>query len=35
MICDFNNINEIIKSEGLDILVVSYGGCCSNTLVNY
>lgn len=35
MICDLNNINDIIKSEGLDILVVYYGGSCSNTLVNY
>ena len=35
MICDLNNINDIIKREGLDILVVSYGGSCSNTLVRY
>ena len=31
MICDLNNINDIIKSENLDVLVISYGGCCSNT----
>jgi hypothetical protein len=35
MICDLNNINGVIKSEGLDVLVISYGGCCSNTLVNH
>lgn len=33
MICDLKDINTVIKSEGLNILVVSYGGCCSNTLV--
>lgn len=32
---DINDINDIIKKEKLDILVVSYGGCCSNTLVYY
>lgn len=33
---NFNNIdaiNNTIKEEGLDILVVSYGGSCSNALV--
>ena len=35
MICDLNNINCIIKNEGLNLLVVSYGGSCSNTLVEY
>jgi hypothetical protein len=35
MICNLNNINDIIKSEGLDVLVISYGGSCSNILVNY
>ena len=35
MICDLNHINDIIKSENLDVLVVSYGGCCTNTLVDY
>ena len=33
MICDLTNINDIIKEQGLNLLVVSYGGCCSNTLV--
>ena len=33
MIHDLNNINETIHSEGLNLLVVSYGGSCSNTLV--
>lgn len=31
---DNEHINYIIKNEGLDILVVSYGGSCSNTLVD-
>jgi hypothetical protein len=38
MICDLsniNNLNNIIKKEGLNLLVVSYGGSCSNTLVDY
>jgi hypothetical protein len=35
MICNLNNANDIIKSEGLDVLVISYGGCCSNILVDY
>ena len=30
---DLENISKIIKKEGLQILVVSYGGSCSNTLV--
>jgi hypothetical protein len=34
MICDLNNVQTIIKEEGLNLLVVSYGGCVSNTLVN-
>ena len=33
MICDLNNIEEIIENEGLDLIVVSYGGSCSNQLV--
>ena len=33
MICDLNNINEVIKKENLDVCIVSYGGSCSNTLV--
>lgn len=32
--CDLNNVQTIIKEEGLNLLVVSYGGCVSNTLVN-
>jgi len=32
MICNLNNINNIIKREKLDLLIVSYGGSCSNTL---
>ena len=32
MICDLNDINNIIKNEGLDLLVVSYGGSASNAL---
>jgi len=34
MMCDLNNVQTIIKEEGLNLLVVSYGGCVSNTLVN-
>ena len=34
MIADLDNINDIIKAEGLDLLVISYGGSCSNTLIN-
>ena len=30
---DLGNISKIIKKEGLQILVVSYGGSSSNTLV--
>ena len=32
MICDFIDIDKIIQSEKLNLCVVSYGGCCSNTL---
>ena len=35
MICDLNTVNDSIQSEGLDVLVISYGGSCSNTLVHY
>ena len=35
MIWDLNTIQETIQHEGLDVLVVSYGGSCSNTLVKY
>ena len=34
MICNLNNINNIIKNEGLNLIVVSYGGSCSNTLID-
>jgi hypothetical protein len=34
MICNLNNIKKIIHKEGLNLLVVSYGGCCSNTLTS-
>jgi hypothetical protein len=33
-ICNLDKIQEIITREGLNLLVVSYGGCCSNTLVD-
>lgn len=29
---NINNINNIIQEEGLNLLIVSYGGSCSNTL---
>ena len=35
MICDLDDINNIIKEEGLNLLVVSYGGCVSNKLTDY
>jgi hypothetical protein len=34
MICDLDNINNAIKKEGLNLIVISYGGCVSNTLIN-
>ncbi len=37
MICDLENtkeIQDIIKKEGLDLMVVSYGGSCTNQLVD-
>ena len=34
MICDLQNINEIVKKEKLDVCVISYGGSCSNQLVD-
>lgn len=34
MICDFNNIKATIQEEGLQILIVSYGGSCTNTLLS-
>ena len=35
MICDLTKINDIIKNECLDVLVISYGGCCSGVLVDH
>lgn len=32
---NLDNINDIIKKEKLDILVVSFGGSCSNSLVSH
>lgn len=32
MICCLDNINDIIKKENLNLLVISYGGCASNSL---
>lgn len=34
MICNLDHVNDIIKKEKLNLLVVSYGGCSSNTLVD-
>ena len=34
MICNLNNINALINYQGLNLLVVSYGGSCSNALVD-
>jgi hypothetical protein len=34
MIRDLDNIKNIIKNEGLQLLVVCYGGCASNTLTD-
>ena len=34
MICDLDNINNNIKLEDLNLLVISYGGCVSNTVIN-
>lgn len=34
MICNLDNVNDIIKKENIDLLVVSYGGCASNALVH-
>ena len=33
MICNLDEVNDIIKEEGMELWVVSYGGCCSNSLV--
>lgn len=34
MICDLTNIKEKLDSEGLTLLIVSYGGSCSNTFAD-
>jgi len=34
MIFNLDDANNIIKSEGLDLMVVSYGGCATNTLID-
>jgi len=34
-ICNLENIHIQIKNEGLQLLVVSYGGSCTNVFVNY
>jgi hypothetical protein len=34
MIRDLDNIKNIIKNEGLELMVVCYGGCVSNTLTD-
>jgi hypothetical protein len=31
---NLNNINNVVKQEKMDICVICYGGCASNTLVN-
>ena len=32
MICNLENIKDIISQEKLEICIISYGGCCSNAL---
>ena len=34
MICNLDDINNIIKIEGIDLMVISYGGCATNTLID-
>lgn len=34
MIYNLENIQHVIKKEGLELMVVSYGGSCTNLLVN-
>lgn len=33
MICKLENLPTIVKKENVNVAVISYGGCCSNTLV--
>ena len=35
MICDLDNIKNTIENERLNLLVVSYGGSMTNTLINH
>jgi hypothetical protein len=35
MICDLRDISNKIKEEGMDLLVVSYGGSASNTFTQH
>lgn len=32
MICDINNIKNLVKEDGLQVCITSYGGSCSNAL---
>ena len=32
MICDMNNIQDLVKQDGLQVCVTSYGGSCTNAL---
>jgi len=32
MICDLNNVKNIIRDEGLQVCITSYGGSCTNAL---
>ena len=34
MICNFKNIKSIVNAEKMEVCVISYGGSCSNLLVN-
>lgn len=34
MICNLDTINDVIIKEKINLLVISYGGCASNTLTN-
>ena len=32
MICDMNNVKNLVKQDGLQVCVTSYGGSCTNVL---
>ena len=32
MICDMNNVEDIVRGDGLQVCVTSYGGSCTNAL---